>query len=75
LKASERRGPKLDAIQILAQAFQRFDQIVDDHFLGRFLHHHSASIPQGHDHSINIFSCDSRISLHSGSLTVTQPHS
>jgi hypothetical protein len=56
LKAAERRSPKLHAIEILAQAFQRFDEIMDDHFVGWFLHHCTASISQGSDHPINISS-------------------
>jgi hypothetical protein len=75
LKAAERRGQEFHAIQIRAQAFKRLDQIVDDHFLGWFRHHHSASIPQASDHPINIFSWRLNNSSHSGSASAGQPHS
>jgi hypothetical protein len=54
LKAPERRRPKFHAIQIFAQAVQRFDQIVDDRFFGLFRHHSWASIPQSLDHLIGL---------------------
>jgi hypothetical protein len=44
LKTVPSGRPKFHAIQILAQLFQRFDQIVNDPFFGRFRHHNRASI-------------------------------
>jgi hypothetical protein len=56
LEASQSGRPKFHAIEILAQAIQRFDQIVDDHFFGRFRYHNWASIPHRADRLIGIFS-------------------
>src|ERR1051326_8568985 len=38
LEVAQCRGPQFHLVQIVAQAIQRVDQIVDDNILGRFRH-------------------------------------